>query len=164
MHPITEHFDEVSRESFTAYPPHAVLLTSHLKRHRLRLFLQCKFSLGCDLYGRKFRPTTRTKKDLLSDYRVNLCPENSVAQGYLTEKIPEAFLSSCIPITYCNPSDLARDFNPKAEVNLYGFSGREARQRLKEIASDYEIFSALRTEPLLLAPPRIEPLLELLAA
>ena len=162
MQPINKQFDEISKKSFIARPPRAVLLTSHLKRHRLSLYRQCKFSIGCDIYGRKYRPTTRTKKDLLSDYKINLCPENIAAQGYITEKIPEAFLSGCIPITYCNPADLALDFNPKAVINLFGLSRWNMRQKLKEVASDYEVFSKLRSEPLLLDQPTIDPLIELL--
>ena len=164
MEPIIENFEAVSQKSFKTHPPRAVLLTSHLKHHRLRLFYQCKFSLGCDLYGRKFKPIKTNKKVLLSDYRINLCPENSASSGYITEKIPEAFLSGCIPITYCKPSDLALDFNPNAVINLYGLSFWKAQQKLKEVSSNYKVFSTLRSEPLLLTPPRIEPLIAFLSA
>ena len=121
-------------------------------------------SIGCDLYGKKYTPITTEKKRLLSQYQINLCPENFVAQVYITEKIPEAFLSGCIPVSYCNPDDLLLDFNPKAVVNLYGLSGFQIRKKLKEISSNFEVFTALRNEPLLLASPDNKKLIELLSS
>jgi len=163
MEPISKNYGKISKDSFEKNPPKAVLLTSHLKRHRLKLYLNCRISIGCDLYGKKYTPITKDKKELLSQYQINLCPENYVGQGYITEKIPEAFLSGCIPVTYCNPDDLILDFNHKAVVNLYGLSGFQIRKKLKEISSDFEVFSALRNEPLLLNIPDNEPLIKLLS-
>ena len=71
------------------------------------------------------------KKELLSQYQINLCPENFIGQGYITEKIPEAFLSGCIPVTYCDPNDLKLDFNHKAVVNLYGLIRLSNKKKIK---------------------------------
>ena len=164
MHPISKSYGEVSKKSFFENPPRSVLLTSHLKRHRFKLYRHCKFSMGCDLYGRKFKPIDQTKKQLLTKYEFNLCPENSVGEGYITEKIPEAFISGCIPITYCNPEDLIFDFNPKAVINLYGLTRREARKKLKEIANNYDLYTDLRNQPLVIKKPTIDPLIKLLSS
>ena len=115
------------------------------------------------MYGKKYIPITTQKKELLSQYQINLCPENFIGQGYITEKIPEAFLSGCIPVTYCDPNDLKLDFNHKAVVNLYGLSGYQIRKKLKEISTDFEVFTALRNEPLLLSIPENKKLIELLS-
>lgn len=163
MEPISKNYGKISKTLFEKYPPKIALLTSHLKRHRLKLYLNCRISVGCDLYGKKFMPITKEKKELLSQYQINLCPENFIGQGYITEKIPEAFLSGSIPVTYCNPDDLILDFNKKAVVNLYGLTGSQIRKKLKEISSNYEIFTSLRNEPLLLDLPDNKPLLELLS-
>lgn len=42
--------------------------------------------------GRQF------KNELLRKYKYNICPENTFALGYVTEKIFEAFANGCIPI------------------------------------------------------------------
>lgn len=42
--------------------------------------------------GRQF------KNELIRKYKYNICPENSFAHGYITEKIFEAFANGCIPI------------------------------------------------------------------
>jgi len=163
MEPISKNFGQISEGSFKTNPPQAALLTSHLKRNRFKLYFNCKMAIGCDLYGKKYIPITKGKKDLLSQYQISLCPENSIGQGYITEKIPESFLSGSIPITYCNPDDLLLDFNPKAVVNLYGLTGFQIRKKLKEISTNFEVFTALRNEPLLLASPDNKRLIELLS-
>lgn len=163
MRPIHETFPTPSREDFQQFSRKAVIMTSHFKGHRRPLWRMTNKVMGCDAFGRKIRPTELYKKDLLADYLFNLCPENKVSEGYITEKIPEAFLAGCIPITYCKPNDLARDFNPAALINLYGLSKRQSIMRLKQLSTDYELFHALRSEPLLLRRPRLSPLLEFLA-
>ena len=163
MEPISKNYGEITEAIFKKTPPKAVLLSSHLKRHRLKLYINCRMSIGCDLYGKKYIPITTQKKELLSQYQINLCPENFIGQGYITEKIPEAFLSGCIPVTYCDPNDLKLDFNHKAVVNLYGLSGYQIRKKLKEISTDFEVFTALRNEPLLSSIPENKKLIELLS-
>lgn len=163
MRPINAVFDPPSRDEFEQTQPKAVLMTSHFKRHRRRLWRMADKAMGCDAFGRKVRPTELSKKELLMAYPFNLCPENREDEGYITEKIPEAFLCGCIPLTYCHPDDLARDFNPAAVINLYGLSKRQAIARLREAATDYEMFQALRSEPLVLKRPSITPLLDFLS-
>lgn len=163
MRPIQDVFEVTSSDDFEQPASKAVLLTSHFKRHRRRLWRMTEKVMGCDAFGRKIRPTTLSKKDLLANYSFNLCPENRVGEGYITEKIPEAFLCGCIPITYCHPSDLVRDFNPAAVINLYGASKRQSISLLREVSTNYKLFKALRSEPLLLKRPSISPLLEFLA-
>lgn len=162
--PIREVFDTPLRAEFDHLSSKAVLLTSHFKRHRRRLWRITDKAMGCDAFGRKIRPSTLPKKTLLEAYPFNLCPENKVGEGYITEKIPEAFLCGCIPITYCDPGDLALDFNPKAVINLYGLSKQESLSLLRLAATDYDFFQTLRSEPLLLSQPNMSPLLEFLAA
>jgi hypothetical protein len=60
------------------------------------------------------------KRDLLSNYQYCFCPENSLAPGYYTEKIPESYISGSIPITYCDPS-VYIDFSPAALINIHSF-------------------------------------------
>jgi hypothetical protein len=45
------------------------------------------------------------KQQYLQQYKFNICPENSVAQGYVTEKIFDALRAGCIPIYYGGSKD-----------------------------------------------------------
>lgn len=47
------------------------------------------------------------KKKYLRGFRFNVCPENSVTLGYVTEKLFEAFMSGCIPIYWGASIDMA---------------------------------------------------------
>ncbi|MFP6208315.1 glycosyltransferase family 10 domain-containing protein, partial [Helicobacter pylori] len=60
------------------------------------------------------------KSEFLSQYKFNLCFENSQNYGYVTEKIIDAYSSHTIPIYWGSPS-VAKDFNPKSFVNVCDF-------------------------------------------
>ncbi len=158
MKSMNEVHGPISRDAFEAAQPKAALMTSHLRAPRDTQFRLCNAAMGCDGFGRAFTPTSIPKIELLSPYLFNLCPENELAEGYVTEKIPEAFLANCVPITWCRPDDLALDFNPKAVVNLHGLSEAEIAETLKDLAQNYDRFNALRSQPLLLQPPDLAPL------
>lgn len=155
---INETHGSIKRKNFDTLPKTAVLITSHLKRFRGRLAKLCDETIGCEVYGKAGQAFNGPKKALLSKYFFNLCPENRIGSGYVTEKIPEAFLSGCIPITHCRPDDLRKDFNPNAVVNLYGMSDQQISAKLAEITENYDVFDKLRSEPLLLEVPSIESL------
>ena len=61
------------------------------------------------------------KNDFISKYRFNLAIENSVSDGYVTEKILQAFSAGCIPIYYGSPT-IYDDFNKGSFVNIADFS------------------------------------------
>ncbi|WQX25471.1 fucosyltransferase [Helicobacter pylori] len=60
------------------------------------------------------------KSEFLSQYKFNLCFENTQGYGYVTEKILDAYFSHTIPIYWGSPS-VAKDFNPKSFVNVHDF-------------------------------------------
>ncbi|TPH58804.1 glycosyltransferase family 10 domain-containing protein, partial [Helicobacter pylori] len=60
------------------------------------------------------------KNEFLSQYKFNLCFENSQGYGYVTEKIIDAYFSHTIPIYWGSPS-VAKDFNPRSFVNVCDF-------------------------------------------
>ncbi|MFP6043146.1 glycosyltransferase family 10 domain-containing protein, partial [Helicobacter pylori] len=62
----------------------------------------------------------KNKNEFLSQYKFNLCFENSQGYGYVTEKIIDAYFSHTIPIYWGSPS-VAKDFNPKSFVNVCDF-------------------------------------------
>ncbi len=62
----------------------------------------------------------KNKSEFLSQYKFNLCFENTQGYGYVTEKILDAYFSHTIPIYWGSPS-VAKDFNPKSFVNVHDF-------------------------------------------
>uniref|UniRef100_UPI0013157D60 glycosyltransferase family 10 domain-containing protein n=1 Tax=Helicobacter bizzozeronii TaxID=56877 RepID=UPI0013157D60 len=73
--------------------------------------------------GRVFNTTGKpvsNKHEFLSQYKFNLCFENSLGMGYTTEKIVDAYFAHTIPIYWGNPL-VHLDFNPKSFVNVHDF-------------------------------------------
>lgn len=76
-------------------------------------------------YGRVFNnPYSGCKVDLLKNYRWNICFENSIAEGYVTEKLLEAKVAGCIPIYY-GTNSASIDFNEHCYINYANFKSVE---------------------------------------
>lgn len=159
MRPINETY---SNRQLHARIKKAVLFSKHLRAPRKYLYRLTKRSIGCEGFGGAFGNDNRQtpKMPLMERYRFALCPENSIGDGYITEKVPEAFHSGCIPIGWCRPEDLAEDFNPYAVVNLYGLDDQQCADLLTELQNEGEYFQSLLTQPLLLKRPSLAPLRE----
>lgn len=158
MRPIRDTYDiDQIKSRFNR----AVLFSGHLQEPRKRFFRLTESILGCDGFGGAFGEDDRRKPKMpvMEGYKFSLCPENSIGDGYITEKIPEAFNSGCVPITWCHPDDLLEDFNPKAVINLYGLDDYEIKNVLIEVASEGHLYQCLINEPLLLSRPSLHPLL-----
>ena len=55
-------------------------------------------------------PRCDTKRGVVKYYKYNICPENSIAKGYNTEKIFESVYCGCIPVYWGAP------FEPEVDV------------------------------------------------
>jgi hypothetical protein len=96
------------------------------------------------------------KRDLLNQFTFNICPENGLYPGYYTEKIPEAFYSGCLPITWTDENVMA-DFNSAAFINLLPFFNSDFED-LKEILTNSQALAQFQSEALILNTPSLESL------
>jgi hypothetical protein len=70
-----------------------------------------------DGYGNMFGNSLRTSKfEILPEYKFCLCPENSIYDGYITEKLIDAYAGGTVPI-YSGDISVAEDFNYKTFLN-----------------------------------------------
>jgi hypothetical protein len=113
-------------------PQKAILITSHLREPRASCYELLKKHMPIDGIGPYFDSTIRDhhrsgflKKDTLQNYAFNLCPENGLFPGYVTEKIPEAFAVGCLPIGLVDEW-VVGDFNPAAFINLTTIMANES--------------------------------------
>ena len=146
----------------------AILLSSHLREPRAICMQALQRSITVNGFGPYFDNNITDhhcsgflKKDLLSSYAFNLCPENGLYPGYITEKIPEAFAAGCLPITWVDES-ISIDFNPAAMINLKpmmqdDFSG------LADILSSEKKLADFMDQRLILRRPSIEPFRQFIA-
>jgi len=77
-----------------------------------------------DCYGKPFGNWfygEDNKLKTISDYKFNICFENSISPGYYTEKMIHAKTAGCLPL-YWADNNCHKDFNPRSFLNLYDFS------------------------------------------
>jgi hypothetical protein len=147
-------------DQFLKRPQKAVLITSHLREPRASCYKLLKQYLPIDGLGPYFDHTIRNhhqsrfaKKDVLQNYAFNLCPENGLHPGYVTEKIPEAFAAGCLPISSVEEW-VGGDFNPSAFINLTTIMVNES-DGLGLILKSKATLESFVQQPLLLHVPSL---------
>lgn len=102
-----------------------------------------------DHYGRSATPLHHELKlDTISNYRFNMCFENTVLNGYCTEKLLHAKLAGCVPIYYGDRTGIA-EFNQESFLNLLDFENMEHLiETVKELDQDKNKFEQIKNEPL----------------
>ena len=65
--------------------------------------------------------SVKDKKEFLQKYKFNIASENSIVNGYITEKLVDAFNAHTVPI-YAGPNDVINEFNSASFINLNDFA------------------------------------------
>lgn len=137
------------------------LITSHLDEPRKSMYSSISKNFIIDGYGSYFDKQIKNhndsklnKKEILKKYAFNLCPENSLFPGYYTEKVPEAFLSKTLPISWMD-NNVSFDFNEKSFINLLNYS-KDNYLEIIYLLKDDNFLKKFTNEPLLLREPNLE--------
>jgi hypothetical protein len=105
--------------------------TQYLIRPNVDVYCQLGMPLGGD---------EKTKLDKLSEYGYSLAFENSIGEGYVTEKLLHALAAGTLPLYY-GSKDADSDFN----VNAFERIGIDT---LKEIEEGRGQFAQIKNEPI----------------
>lgn len=90
------------------------------------------------------------KIKFLSDYKFNIAAENSIYNGYTTEKIYEAFIANSVPIYLGNPK-IYKEFNPKAFVDVSKFENYEkVLDHIVELDNNDDMYLEMLNQPKIL--------------
>ena len=105
-------------------------------------------------YGGSFRNNIGGNVDekipFIHGYKFNLALENSVVDGYVTEKILEPMVASTIPI-YWGSERAKKDFNPEAFINVDDYDNLDNfLKALKRIDEDAELYLKMLRAPKLI--------------
>ena len=108
-------------------------------------------------FGRVFgRPFDGCKVDLLQNYRYNICFENAIHPGYVTEKLLQAKVAGCIPIYYGTDS-ANLDFNEKCFIRYGEYETPDLLlEKIKEIDLDKTKFIEIANQPLFNDKPNLD--------
>lgn len=102
-------------------------------------------------YGGSFRNNVggrvADKEAFISRYKFNLAVENSMADGYVTEKIVEPLCSATVPI-YWGSREALKDFNPEAFIYAGDFNSQESLlNEVRRIDNDSNAYLAMLRAP-----------------
>ena len=124
---------------------------------RVNLFNSVSQYKQVDGYGLMFGNSLRKSKfAVLPEYKFCLCPENSVYDGYVTEKLIDAYAGLTVPI-YSGDLSVADDFNDGAFFNyqidkdMVGFV-----DGIREWDDDTQLYKSTYEQPLLLKEPNLD--------
>jgi hypothetical protein len=114
-----------------------------------------------DGYGNMFgNPLRKSKFAILPEYKFCLCPENSIYDGYITEKLIDAYAGLTVPI-YSGDASVAEDFNYMAFLNYQEFKDMS---RFVEYVRGWninqEMYKHTYEQPLLLKEPSLNGAIE----
>lgn len=140
-----------------ARPYNACTFSSNLEPNRIRVIQAVSQVMRVDNYGKAHGRYIENKALTSSNYGYQICTENDIYPGYVTEKIFESWASQTIPIW----SGLITDklINHEAILDITGLSQGAVRDSL-QITKTREI--AMRSEPLLIAKPNLSFLIDTL--
>lgn len=104
-----------------------------------------------DGYGRPFNNWfygEKRKLEVLSDYKFNICFENSIYPGYYTEKMIHAKAAGCLPL-YWADTNCSIDFNEKSFINLYDYNSIQSFvDKIIELDCSEEKYSEIQSKHL----------------
>ena len=123
---------------------------------RINLFHSISKYKQVDGYGNMFGRSLRNSKfDILPDYKFCLCPENSIYDGYITEKLLDAYAGGTIPI-YSGTVSVIDDFNEAAFLSYQDYPNLDHFiDLIKRIDQDDYTYQRIYEQPLLCQEPKL---------
>lgn len=96
------------------------------------------------------------KRTWMNKYKFSIAFENSSAEGYITEKITDAFVSRTVPL-YWGDLRIKKDgFNPKAFLNYSDTPGHDAFvNRIKEVSENKNAYLEMLKQPTFSSVPEL---------
>ena len=89
-----------------------------------------------------------SKEDFLKKCKFSLCFESTKHEGFITEKIVEAFYNDTIPVYY-GSSNVSEIFNPKAFVDISDYPCFDAAiDRILEIENSDKLYLEMMNQPI----------------
>jgi hypothetical protein len=124
----------------------ACAIVSNPERVRMSFINYLSSYRMIDIYG-KLGDGISNKFEVLNNYRFNICFENSLHPGYVTEKALDSWGAGSIPVWYGSSS--GSSINSKCLVNVAELGFEKARKMIIEIDDNFSEFEGKRNEPFL---------------
>ena len=128
----------------------ACIVINNPEPTRMRFLAELQKIGVVDCFGKAFNKPIENKMNLISEYDFNVCFENDLFPGYITEKVVQAYLAGCIPIYY--GQDSLAHLNPKAIINVAELGFKNALEKIIEIKDSRSLMYKTRSEQLISTP------------
>jgi hypothetical protein len=113
-------------------------------------------------YGSAFNNRSEKNKiDIIKNYNFNICYENSIGEGYVTEKLFEALLAKTVPI-YWGSEFCQIDFNPNSFIDCTKMNSTEVVDKIKYLYNNPELIEEKCNLPMFNSEPSLSPLYDFL--
>lgn len=130
----------------------ACLFSSNFEPGRERLITIIEPIIPITKFGSAYGNRVKSKLQTSLQYGLQICNENDLYPGYVSEKLQEAWFSANLPIwTGIMPPD--HQFNPEAFLDVTNMNAEEIRTRMRNLSLDEVEYRI--NQPLLLAPPTL---------
>ena len=114
---------------------------------RMRFISELAKLYEIDLYGTAFKNPVKDKLSILNQYKFNICFENDLYPGYVTEKVIESWRSEAIPIWW--GIDSLGYLNSSALINVYELGMEKSLDMINMLENDDLRSDNLRRNPIL---------------
>ena len=137
------------------------LIANNPEGLRINLYNSLSKYKQVDGYGNMFgKPLRKSKFAILPEYKFSLCPENSIYDGYVTEKLIDAYAGGTIPI-YSGDISVEDEFNYDAFFNYQFFmSTHELKRQVISLDENIEMYQNMYEQPLFDEEPFLEDAIE----
>jgi alpha(1,3/1,4) fucosyltransferase len=122
---------------------------------RINMFNSISQYKAVEGYGNMFgNPLRKSKFAILPEYKFCLCPENSVYDGYVTEKLVDAYAGLTVPIY---SGDVGEEFNQFAFLNYQDTKDMGYLVRnVQDWDENLEAYQHMYEQPLLTKEPSLD--------
>ena len=124
---------------------------------RINLYNSISAYKQVDGYGNMFGNSLRQSKfKILPEYKFCLCPENSIYDGYVTEKLIDAYAGGTVPI-YSGTTRVDKDFSDLAFLNYQWWKDMDGFVDLiQRVDSNPDQYEHYYQQPLLNYKPSLD--------
>jgi len=145
------HLDIGAKDKF------CILVANNPEGLRINLYNSISRYKPVHGFGNMFNNSLRESKfSILPEYKFCLCPENSIYDGYVTEKLLDAYAGGTIPI-YSGTMSADCDFHEGAYLNYMNTKDMNwFVTTIQAIDESKELYEAMYTKPLLWEEPSLD--------
>ena len=155
---VNNKFSLKSKNKFCSF------VFSRMSNHRENILEILKRIDSVDSFGNLWGETPNNKKlkngqyykiDTISDYKFNIAFENTIKNGYVTEKLLQARIAGCIPI-YSGDESVEKVFNKHGFLNVTGMTNDDIFDEVSSINSNIKRYKLMKNTEIFEKKPQIE--------